>query len=60
MIAGQDAFATEHLSDTLFATTTGRAQAELNKSQQGLPHFGAGKRPQITAAIAGIWGRFGT
>ncbi|SHI27465.1 L-alanine-DL-glutamate epimerase [Pollutimonas bauzanensis] len=53
MIAGMDAMANEAVWQKVFALTTSRAGTELDKDK-GQPHFGAGKRPQILAALAGI------
>ncbi len=52
-IAGMDALAHEAVWQRIFALTTTRAGAELDQDI-GQPHFGAGKRPQILAALAGI------
>jgi len=53
LVAGMDALASESIWGRIFALTTTRAGAELDRDK-GQPHFGAGKRPQILAALAGI------
>ncbi len=53
MIKGMDALAHEAVWAKLFALTSSRAGTALDKDK-GQPHFGAGKRPQILAALAGI------
>ncbi len=53
VLVGMDAMAHEAVWQKVFALTTTRAGAALDRDI-GQPHFGAGKRPQILAALAGI------
>src|SRR3546814_9786184 len=48
-----DAMVNEAVLQKIFNLTMSRAGTELDKDK-GQPHFGAGKRPQILAALAGI------
>ncbi|MFQ5972961.1 MAG: mandelate racemase/muconate lactonizing enzyme family protein [Alphaproteobacteria bacterium] len=53
LITGMDALSHLAVWHKLFDTTTSRARATMDRDM-GQPHFGAGKNPQILAAIAGI------
>ena len=53
ILVGMDAIRHELVWKKVFELTTTRAGAELDRDI-GQPHFGAGKRPQILAALAGI------
>jgi L-alanine-DL-glutamate epimerase-like enolase superfamily enzyme len=53
LLAGQDPMEHERHWSAMFAYTHTRRGASLGQSE-GQPHFGAGARPQIMAAIAGI------
>jgi L-alanine-DL-glutamate epimerase-like enolase superfamily enzyme len=53
VLVGDDPMDHERHWSTMFARTHTRAGATLGQAE-GQPHFGAGARPQIMAAIAGI------
>jgi L-alanine-DL-glutamate epimerase-like enolase superfamily enzyme len=53
LMSGRDPLDHEALWSEMFAYTHSRAGASFSRSE-GQPHFGAGARPQIMAAIAGI------
>ncbi len=53
LLTGQDPMEHERHWSAMFAHTHSRAGAGLGQAT-GQPHFGAGARPQIMAAIAGI------
>ncbi len=53
LLQGQDPMTHERLWSQLFHTTVSREFADMSASF-GQPHFGAGVRPQVMAAIAGI------
>ncbi|MGI8485901.1 MAG: mandelate racemase/muconate lactonizing enzyme family protein [Thermomicrobiales bacterium] len=53
LLIGQDPMDHERHWTTMFALSHTRAGAGLGQAE-GQPHFGAGARPQIMAAIAGI------
>lgn len=53
LLIGQDPMDHERHWTTMFAHTHTRLGAALSQAE-GQPHFGAGARPQIMAAIAGI------
>ena len=50
---GEDPLDHERLYDVLFRSTFARSAWEL-AAADGQPHFGAGGKPQLMAAIAGI------
>jgi|AntAceMinimDraft_12_1070368.scaffolds.fasta_scaffold11232_2 L-alanine-DL-glutamate epimerase-like enolase superfamily enzyme len=52
-LMGRDPLDKEALWDEMFSLAHSREGAVLNESE-GQPHFGAGLRPQLMAAIAGI------
>ena len=53
LLIGQDPLLHERHWSAMFAHTHTRVGAGLGQAE-GQPHFGAGARPQIMAAIAGI------
>src|SRR3989442_9402922 len=53
LLLGEDALDHERLWDLLFRSTFSRAAAHF-AAADGQPHFGAGGKPQMMAAIAGI------
>jgi L-alanine-DL-glutamate epimerase-like enolase superfamily enzyme len=53
LLIGQDPMDHERHWSAMFAFTHSRTGADLSRSE-GQPHFGAGSKPQIMAAIAGI------
>jgi len=53
LLLGEDALDHERLWDLLFTSTFSRAAAQF-AAADGQPHFGAGGKPQMMAAIAGI------
>lgn len=53
LLVGQDPMEHERHWTTMFSYTHSRVGAGLGQAE-GQPHFGAGARPQIMAAIAGI------
>jgi L-alanine-DL-glutamate epimerase-like enolase superfamily enzyme len=53
LLLGEDALDHERLWDLLFHRTFDRAAARF-EAADGQPHFGAGGKPQMMAAIAGI------
>jgi D-galactarolactone cycloisomerase len=53
VLAGEDALEHERLYERLFRATYSRESAAF-ASADGQPHFGAGGKPQLMAAIAGI------
>lgn len=53
LLLGEDPLDHERLWDTLFRCTFSRAAARF-EAADGQPHFGAGGKPQMMAAIAGI------
>jgi len=53
LLSGQDPMEHERHWSTMFSHTHSRAGSGLGQAA-GQPHFGAGARPQIMAAIAGI------
>jgi L-alanine-DL-glutamate epimerase-like enolase superfamily enzyme len=53
LLLGEDALDHERLWDLLFRSTFSRAAAGF-AAAEGQPHFGAGGKPQMMAAIAGI------
>jgi L-alanine-DL-glutamate epimerase-like enolase superfamily enzyme len=53
LLLGEDALDHERLWDLLFRSTFSRAAAGF-AAADGQPHFGAGGKPQMMAAIAGI------
>lgn len=53
LLIGQDPMDHERHWSAMFACTHTRTGAELSRAE-GQPHFGAGSKPQIMAAIAGI------
>ena len=53
MILDRDALKIDDIWQEMFALSHSRRGAELSESE-GQPHFGAGIRPQLMAAIAGI------
>lgn len=53
LLLGEDPADHERLWDLLFQTTFSRAAARF-EAADGQPHFGAGGKPQMMAAIAGI------
>jgi L-alanine-DL-glutamate epimerase-like enolase superfamily enzyme len=53
LLLGEDALDHERLWDLLFRLTFSRAAARF-EAADGQPHFGAGGKPQMMAAIAGI------
>src|SRR5919108_2267883 len=53
LLLGEDPLDHERLWDTLFRSTFRRGAARF-EAADGQPHFGAGGKPQMMAAIAGI------
>src|SRR5919204_1442366 len=53
LLLGEDPLDHERLWDRLFRSTFSRASAQFGAAD-GQPHFGAGGKPQMMAAIAGI------
>lgn len=53
MLVGRDPMSRAAMWDDLFSLAHSRQGAVLNESH-GQPHFGAGSRPQLMAALAGV------